>query len=93
MPDPNRRWADMQGINNPPFAGIDVTQQMCPFVNRCPDAIDSCIQEVPSSYALDPTRIAKCFLYEHAGTVPDQNIATYFNLRGSMSSNNGSDSN
>lgn len=93
MPDPNHRWIDMRGINDPPFSDMGVQQTMCPFVNRCPDAIDSCIQEVPSLYALDQTRIAKCFLYEHAGTVPDQNITTYFNLRGSMPSSNGSDFN
>ena len=90
MPDPNNRWIDMRGINDPPFAGTDVQQDMCPFVNRCPDAIDNCIEDVPSSYALDETRIAKCFLYQDAGAVSDENITSYFNLRGPSPSSNGS---
>lgn len=86
MPDPNRRWIDMRGANDPPFTGIDVTQTMCPFVNRCPDAIESCIRDVPESYALDQTRIAKCFLHEHSGAVSDQNIASFFNIRDAQAS-------
>ena len=92
MPDPNRRWADMQGINNPPFAGIDVTPAMCPFVNRCPDALPNCAEQVPSTYALDEHRISKCFLYEHAGTVSNADIASYFKLRKASSSTNGATS-
>lgn len=89
MPDPNRRWIDMRGANEPPFTGIDVTRAMCPFVNRCPDAIETCVQDVPRTYALDQTRIAKCFLHEHAGVVADQNIASFFNIRDSSPSQNG----
>ena len=89
MPDPSRRWADMRGANDPPFTGIDVTQAMCPFVNRCPDAISNCVEEVPSTYALDEHRVSKCFLYEDAGTVSDENIASYFNIRGTPPSTDG----
>ena len=92
MPDPNRRWADMRGANDPPFTGIDVTPAMCPFVNRCPDAISSCVEEVPSTYALDEHRISKCFLYEDAGRVSNSNIASYFNLREAPPSTNGATS-
>ena len=81
MPDPNRRWIDMRGVNDPQFAGMSVTPEMCPFVNRCPDAIQDCAHRVPESYALDEHRIAKCFLYQDSGIVPDENISTYFNVR------------
>ena len=91
MPDPNRRWADMQGINTPPFSGIDVTQQMCPFVNRCPDAVSECTQDVPNTYALDEYRISKCFLYQNEGAVSNVDIASYFNIRESSSDSSGTD--
>ncbi len=81
MPDPSRRWADMRSVNDPQFAGIDVTQSMCPFVNRCPDAVSKCIEAVPSTYGLDRHRITKCFLHEDAGQVSDVDIARYFNIR------------
>ncbi len=87
MPDPTRRWADMRGVNEPPFAGIDVTPSMCPFVNRCPDAVSSCIEAVPNTYALERHRIAKCFLYEEAGSVSDADVASYFSNRDSSAIN------
>ncbi len=87
MPDPNRRWADMRGVNDPPYAGIDVDETMCPFVNRCPDGIPDCAEAVPNTYALDQHRISKCFLYRDAGVVSDHNITSYFNIRGPASEN------
>ena len=93
MPDPNHRWADMRGVNDPPFSGIDVAPTMCPFVNRCPDALSNCVEEVPSTYALDEHRISKCFLYQDAGTVSDADIASYFNVRDASSSLDGADGN
>ncbi len=89
MPDPNRRWADMRGLNDPPYAGIDVTHDMCPFVNRCPESVPECIEDVPDTYANDQHRISKCFLYQDAGTISDVNIASYFNIRAASSSSNG----
>ena len=93
MPDPSRRWADMRGVNDPPFAGIDVTQGMCPFANRCPDALSACVQDVPSTYELDEHRISKCFLYKDAGPISNLDIASYFNVRDSSSSSNGANEN
>ncbi len=81
MPDPSRRWADMGSANAPPFSGIDIGHDMCPFVNRCPDALSTCMDAVPESHVLDVHRIAKCFLYRDASTISDADIASYFNIR------------
>ena len=87
MPDPSRRWADMRGVNDPPFSGVEVAHGMCPFVNRCPDALATCVEDIPGTYALDEHRISKCFLYQDAGTVPNADIAAYFNIRAASPSN------
>ena len=93
MADPTRRWAEMRGVNDPPFSGINLTQGMCPFVNRCPDALATCVEDVPSTYALDEHRISKCFLYQDAGAVSDANIASYFSIRDGSSSSDGANGN
>ena len=81
MPDPNRRWSDMQGSNVPPYTGIDIDHGMCPFANRCPDALSMCTDAVPDSYEIDAHRLSKCFLYRDSGKVSSEDIASYFNIR------------
>ncbi len=81
MPDPKRRWADMTGANAPRFSTTEVTQSTCPFINRCPDAMDECSEAMPASFALDAHRISKCYVYRNSGEASNVDIAAYFNVR------------
>ncbi len=81
MPDPSRRWADIRSRSEPPFRGIGIEQGMCPFVNRCPDAIDRCTSAMPGHYATDKHRFARCFLHDESAVSETTDIASYFATR------------
>lgn len=81
MPDPKRRWGEMRNLGEPPYSGTQIMQGICPFVNRCPDALDRCTRELPEYYVLDQHRFARCFLHQDAEMAGDSDIARYFKTR------------
>ena len=81
MPDPNRRWADTRSRGESPFAGESIRAGMCPFVNRCPDAMIECTDSLPDTYHVDRHRISRCFLHRDSGATDDGEISGYFRLR------------
>lgn len=81
LPDPSRRWADASSRGRSPFAGTTVTRQMCPFVNRCPDAMDRCVEALPGAYRLNDHRVCRCYLASDADEVEDVRISDIFRKR------------
>ncbi len=81
MPDPNRRWADTRSRGESPFAGESIRAGMCPFVNRCPDAMIECTDSLPDTYHVDRHRISRCFLHRDSGPTEHREISGYFRLR------------
>ncbi len=81
MPDPQNRWMDLGSRGEPPFRGMTITQATCPFVNRCPDAIDRCTSEMPGHYATDAHRFARCFLHDESMISETTDVASYFVTR------------
>lgn len=81
MPDPNRRWADARSRGESPYAGEAIRAGICPFVNRCPDAMVECKDALPDSYRVDAYRISRCFLHRESGMTESREISSYFRLR------------
>ena len=81
MPDPNRRWADTRSRGESPYAGESISEGMCPFVNRCPEAMAECRDALPDTYRVDRHRISRCFLHRDSGLTESQEISGYFRLR------------
>ena len=81
MPDPNRRWADTRSRGESPYAGESISEGMCPFVNRCPEAMAECRDALPDTYRVDRHRISRCFLHRDSGLTENQEISGYFRLR------------
>lgn len=81
MPDPNRRWADTRSRGESPFAGEMIRPGICPFVNRCPDAMSECRESLPATYRVDSHRISRCFLHADSGATQDSDISAYFRHR------------
>jgi hypothetical protein len=40
-----------------------MTGASCRFANRCPSAMDQCLQARPPLYQVNPDRAASCYLY------------------------------
>ena len=81
MPDPNRRWADTRSRGESPYAGESISEGMCPFVNRCPEAMAECRDALPDTYRVDRHRISRCFLHRDSGVTESGEISGYFRLR------------
>ena len=82
MPDPRRRWADTRSRGDSPFAGETISSGMCPFVNRCPDAMSECVSSLPDRYRIDEHRITSCFLHRESGSIDNREVSAYFRQRG-----------
>lgn len=60
-PDPRKPWMEEQqpseiGRNADPDKG-------CKFANRCPHAMEICLEQQPPSYQVNTHRVAACYLY------------------------------
>ncbi len=63
-PDPRRPWMEEQqpseiGRSADPDKG-------CKFANRCPHAMEMCLEVQPPAYQVDDHRVASCFLHREA---------------------------
>jgi oligopeptide/dipeptide ABC transporter ATP-binding protein len=63
-PDPRRPWMEEQqpsevGRNADPDRG-------CKFANRCPHAMEVCLEEQPPAYQVDRHRVASCYLHRES---------------------------
>ena len=53
----------------------------CRFADRCPAVMDKCRSRRPDLYRTDPTRIARCFLYEEDPIFAEADISETFRQR------------
>jgi oligopeptide/dipeptide ABC transporter ATP-binding protein len=63
-PDPRRPWMEEQqpseiGRNADPDRG-------CKFANRCPHAMEICLEEQPPAFQVNKHRVASCHLYQES---------------------------
>ncbi len=61
VPNPDHPWAAEAA---PAFANPQRGATSCRFVDRCPAAMQQCLQQTPPLYQTDPQRASACFLYE-----------------------------
>jgi oligopeptide/dipeptide ABC transporter ATP-binding protein len=76
QPDPDRSWVPEQdpsavGRRANPAAG-------CKFANRCPHAMEMCLERHPSLYQTDGQRVAACYLYREAPVLADAHLDGVF---------------
>ena len=60
LPDPEHPWEAEPAAS---LIGSRMTAASCRFANRCPNAMDQCLQSRPPLYQTDPDRAAACYLY------------------------------
>jgi oligopeptide/dipeptide ABC transporter ATP-binding protein len=71
MPDPDLPWA---AEAPPAISDVARSRQGCKFVDRCPAAMQKCLEQEPPAYQTDPERVVACFLYEGAPVLPNERM-------------------
>ena len=78
MPDVDHPWQAEEAQNHVPArSGV----ASCKFLARCPHAMTQCADSVPPLFLPDPNRVASCFLYQDAPTVPTAELSTVFEAK------------
>ena len=75
VPNPERQWLAEAA---PAFPGAKRGLAACRFADRCPSAMDKCLQQVPPLYQTDPQRAAACFLYEQSPVLHADDMDSVF---------------
>ena len=77
-PDPNQMWGEAVEAAK----GLKATgPQSCRFTNRCPNAMEKCVQIRPPLFETGPGHVAACHLYESASVMDRQQLSTLFKPR------------
>jgi peptide/nickel transport system ATP-binding protein len=76
QPDPDRGWVPEQessavGRRANPAVG-------CKFANRCPYAMEMCLERHPPLYQTDAQRVAACYLYREMPVLTDEHLDGVF---------------
>ena len=77
VPNPDHPWAAESAAA---FANNKSSHGSCKFVDRCPSAVDKCLQQTPPLYQTDPSRAVACFLYEQAPALNSADMDTVFRI-------------
>ena len=63
VPDPNIRW-EGRTTSSAVEEDATVVNKGCKFYNRCPHAMDRCLNSPPPAYPVAENQFAACYLYE-----------------------------
>jgi oligopeptide/dipeptide ABC transporter ATP-binding protein len=76
QPDPKRAWAEELGATEiGRRADIDIS---CKFADRCPHAMEMCLEARPPLYKTSENRAAACYLYRDSPTLSSDDIGEVF---------------
>ena len=73
--NPDHQWSSEAQAA---FPEARISQTTCKFANRCPVAMDKCMQKVPPLYQTEPQRAAACFLYEQSPALSNDQMDRVF---------------
>jgi peptide/nickel transport system ATP-binding protein len=76
QPDPDRGWVKEPA---PSERGRQAQADVgCPFAQRCPYAMDICLEQAPPLFRTDRQRVAACYLYREAPALTDPHLDEVF---------------
>ena len=75
VPNPDHPWAAEAAAAFPDDKG---GRASCKFVDRCPAAMNKCLQQRPQLYQTDPQRAVACFLYEQSPALGTEDMDSVF---------------
>lgn len=78
VPNPDHLWAAEAPPALPNRKG---SHESCKFADRCPAAMEKCLQQTPPLYQIDPYRASACFLYENAPVLTNEKMDHVFQTK------------
>ena len=76
MPDPDRNWIKEEGASAVGRqADINVS---CKFANRCPAAMERCLEQRPPLFQTNSHRVAACYLYDESPVLAREQLSDVF---------------
>jgi oligopeptide/dipeptide ABC transporter ATP-binding protein len=80
-PNPDHPW---KAEDDSALAGRKPQHPCCKFVDRCPMAMDKCLQQTPPLYQIEEYRAVACFLYEDSPVLANADMDTVFKVKGNV---------
>ncbi len=68
-PDPEQPWLGERILGAPAEGFTPSGDSYCRFYQRCPYAMQACVDEKPPLYLTNPARLTSCYLYQDAPSV------------------------
>lgn len=77
QPDPKARW-QKRATANIAASEADLTAPGCNFFDRCPVAMEMCVQTSPPMYRTDIHRLTQCYVYRDSPGFEDVDLSSSF---------------
>jgi len=75
LPDPEEPWLGEHVLGTPAGGLVPTGDSYCRFYQRCPSAMQQCVESAPPFFLTDPQRVTACYLYQHAPAVPTTELS------------------
>lgn len=66
LPDPEEPWLGERVLGTPAGGLTPTGDSYCRFYERCPSAMQQCVEHAPPFFQTDPQRVTACYLYKNA---------------------------
>ncbi|MGE3799074.1 MAG: ABC transporter ATP-binding protein [Thermomicrobiales bacterium] len=74
LPDPKKKWLGERVLGAPSEGLLPSGDSYCRFYERCPYAMQQCIDAKPPLFVTDPTRVTSCYLFQESPQIPPEEI-------------------
>jgi peptide/nickel transport system ATP-binding protein len=78
LPDPDHAWLGERALGTPAGGLVPTGTSFCKFYERCPSAMQACVDEAPPLFNTDRHRVTACYLYRDAPTASAEQLADVF---------------
>src|SRR5680860_703670 len=75
LPDPEAAWLGEHVLGTPAGGLTPTGDSYCRFYERCPSAMQQCVESAPPFFLTDPQRVTACYLYQHAPALPPTELS------------------
>ena len=76
LPDPDRAWSEEQAPSE--IGRLTDTSTGCTFANRCPYAMEMCLERRPPLYQTERYRVTACYLYRESPVLASEHLDEAF---------------
>jgi peptide/nickel transport system ATP-binding protein len=74
LPDPKEPWLGERVLGSPVTGLTPTGESFCRFYDRCPHAMQQCIEHAPPFFQTNTARVTSCYLYADAPALPPDGL-------------------